>query len=333
MPTEPHPIIDGRRAPVYRLIFALAAAYGIGFVLWATLTPNSFFDLFQLARPRSSALWSTLGIVLGLYGVAYAYSGWRLDRARPFIAIGLAGKILVPIGWVLAVHGGHLPARTFALIALDDIVWWLPFALFLLEGSALGRRIRDTAPYACALINLVAAAVLAVVLGPVLTVGDLQTRAAFVVDHSLIWRLGWGIWIAAALSLVAFYAWWGARIASPELALVALAVAIVGLTFDTAAESLFIGWLPRDFDRIAQTATVLTGGMANGLYTIAGVLLTLGTGSFRGRFLLWTWAVWTAGILVSAFSFAGHLSGIALSTAALFILFCPWAATMRLQLR
>ncbi len=325
--------LDGRRAKLYRLIFAVAAAYNISLGLWAVLTPEAFFDLFQVAGPRYPALWSTLGLVLGLYGAAYVYAAWRLDRARPFIAIGLAGKILGPLGWIVAVHADKLPLRTFALIAFDDIVWWLPFALFLLEGMELGRRIRDSAPYACAAVNLVAAAVLAVVLGPVLTAGNSQTRMAFVVDHALIWRLGWVIWIAAALSLIAFFAWWGARIRSSELALAAFAVAGAGLAFDVTAESLFIGWLPGDFEPITQAATLLTGGAANGLYTMAGVLLTLGTASLRGRFLLWTWAVWSAGILLSAVSFAGNVTGIALSTAVLFLLFCPWAAAMRWQLR
>ncbi len=301
--------------------------------LWALLTPNFFFDLSQLARPRYPSIWSTLGLVLGLYGVLYAYAAVRLDRARPIIAIGLAGKILGPVGWILTVHSGELPLRTFPLIAFDDIVWWLPFGLFLLEGSQIGRRVRELAPFACALVNFIAAGALLVILRPGLTVGDLGARTGYVTQNGLVWRLGWGTWIAAALTLVAFYAWWGSRIARSRLGLVVIAIAALGIACDITAESLFIGWLPRDFEAISRIATVLTGGAANGLYTVAGVLLTIATPTLRGRFLAWTWAVWAAGFLLSVFSLLGSIPGIALSTAALFILFCPWCVAMRWQLR
>ena len=297
------------------------------------LTPNSFFDLFQLARPRYPSIWSTLGLVLGLYGVLYAYAALRLDRARPIIAIGLAGKILGPVGWILTVHSGELPIRTFPLIAFDDIVWWLPFGLFLLEGSEIGRRTRELAPFACALVNFIAAGALLIFLRPGVAVGDLDARMSYVAQNGLVWRLGWGTWIAAALTLVAFYAWWGARIARWRLAVAAVGIAALGIACDLTAESLFIGWLPHDFEAISRAATLLTGGAANGLYTVAGVLLTIATPTLRGRILAWTWAVWVVGFLLSAFSMLGNIPGIAVSTAALFILFCPWCVAMRWQLR
>jgi hypothetical protein len=301
--------------------------------LWAVLAPNSFFDLFQLARPRYPSIWSTLGLVLGLYGVLYAYAGMRLDRARPIIAIGLAGKILGPVGWILTIHSGGLPIRTFPLIAFDDIVWWLPFGLFLLEGSELGGRLRQLAPLACALVNFIAAGALLLVLRPGVTAGELGAGAAYVTQNGLVWRLGWGTWIAAAMTLVAFYGWWGSRIDRSRLAVAAFAIATVGIACDITAESLFIGWLPKDFETISRLATVLTGGAANGLYTVAGVMLTIATPALRGRLLVWTWAVWATGFLLSAFSLLGNIPGIAVSTAVLFTLFCPWCVAIWRQLR
>ena len=329
----PFRIDDPFRARLYRLIFGLAAAYNIALGLWAVLTPHGFFDLFRLAPPRYPAIWSTLGMVLGLYGLLYAYAALHLEWARPVVAVGLAGKILGPIGWMLAVHAGELPMRTFALIAFDDIVWWLPFALFLLEGTDAGTRIRALAPHACAAANLLAAAALLLVLRPGLTVAELASRAAYVVEFALVWRLGWGLWIAAALTLVAFYGWWGARVRNWTLATVAFGIAVAGIACDVSAESLLLGWLPADFESTTRLATILTGGAANGLYTIAGIVLTLVTPFRSAGFRAWTWAVWVAGVFLSAFSLAGWIAGIAVSTAILFILFCPWAYAMRWQLR
>lgn len=324
---------DPYRARLYRLIFSLAAAYNIGVGLWAVLAPRGFFDIFRLPAPLYPAIWSTLGMVLGLYGLLYGYAALHLDRARPIIAVGLLGKLLGPIGWILAVHAGELPVRTFALIAFDDLVWWLPFAIFLLEGSRAGQRIRDLAPYACALVNFVAALMLLAVLNPGLTAPDPAKRVEYVTNHRLIWSLGWLTWIAAAQTLVAFYAWWGSRVRRPTLAIVAIAIAATGVGCDISAESLLLGWLPSDFEAASRLATILTGGAANGLYTIAGIVLTLATPALPRWLLAWTWAVWAAGIFLSIFSLTGFIAGIAVSTAVLFILFCPWVIALRWQLR
>ena len=102
----PRPEADGMdpfRARMYRLIFALAAAYNMAFGLWAALSPYSFFHLFDLEAPRYPSIWSCLGMVVGLYVATYAYAAMRLERAKPLIAIGLVSKLLGPAGWVVAV--------------------------------------------------------------------------------------------------------------------------------------------------------------------------------------------------------------------------------------
>ena len=108
----------------------------------------------------------------------------------------------------------------------------------------------------------------------------------------------------------------------------ALVIASAGLIFDLTAESLLIAWLPKDFATVAPIASVLTGGFGNGLYTIAGVVLTLATPGLRGWFLVWTWAIWVAGFGLSVFTFAGNFIGVAICSGVLFTLFCPWAVVM-----
>ncbi|PYS94744.1 MAG: alkyl hydroperoxide reductase [Acidobacteria bacterium] len=98
---------DNPRASFYRLFFALAAAYNVAFAAWAIAWPRGFFDLFAMDAPRYPAIWRCLGMVVGVYGLGCAYAALRLDRAHPFIALGLLGKTLGPIGWVATVHGGE----------------------------------------------------------------------------------------------------------------------------------------------------------------------------------------------------------------------------------
>jgi hypothetical protein len=317
------------RARFYRLFFALAAAYNVTFAAWAILWPGSFFDLCAMEAPRYPAIWQCLGMVVGVYGLGYAYAAWRLDRAFPFIALGLLGKVLGPIGWAATVRAGEWPARTFTLILFDDIVWWLPFGLFLLEGTRAGARLRASAPYACGILNFLAAIAILLVLAPgTEMVRDPSARVEYIRGHPTLWRGGWSLWIAAALSLLGFYAWWAARVRSRALGIASLILAIAGIGGDLLAESLYIGWLPADYDRIVHLARLLTGVWGNTLYTVTGILLTIQSPWLRGRARVCAWSIWAAGLTLGVFSWTGSSLGMAVSMALLFILFCPWVVWM-----
>ena len=315
------------RTRFYRLFFWLAAVYNATFAAWTILWPNSFFSLFAIDPPRYPAIWQCLGMVIGIYGLGYAYAALRLDRAFPFIALGLLGKVLGPLGWAATVHAGEWPNRTFTLILFNDIVWWVPFGLFLLEGTHAGERVRASAPYLCALLNVAAAIAMLLVLAPgTEMVPDPAARMEYIATHPWQWCAGWCLWIASALSLLGFFAWWAGRVRSRTLGMTALIVAVAGIGGDLLAESLYIGWLPADYERVAPLARLLTGAWGNTLYTLAGILLTIGSPWIAGAARACAWAIWTAGLALGAFSLAGQTMGMAVSMALLFILFCPWAA-------
>ncbi len=316
---------------VYRLIFIAAAAYNAGFGLWAAWFPQAFFSLFHLLPPRYPAIWACLGMVVGLYGVGYAYAAWRLDRAFPFIAIGLAGKVLGPIGWVISVRSGEMPFRTFPLIVFDDLIWWLPFGMFLLEGTPVTKFLKRTAPYWCAALHIIAAGGTLVLLrGGSEAVADIQQRVGFLSQYSERWRAGWLLWMIAALSLAGFYAWWGNHIATRP-ALIAFGIAALGLACDFAGESLYIGWIPEPNTTLSRAASLLTGGAGNGLYTIAGIILTVATPSLPLRWM--AWLAWASGAALTTFTILAIPAGVVTSSAALMILFIPWVVIMGARLR
>jgi hypothetical protein len=327
-------MIDPQRGRLYQSLFALAAFYNLAFGAWTVLRPHDFFVLFDLATPRHPAIWSCLGMVVGVYGLGYAYAATRLDRAFPFIVLGLLGKVLGPIGWAGTVASGEWPARTFTLVLFNDLVWWLPFALFLIDGTRIGARARAIAPWVCATLNLAAVIALATILRPgTEMVSDAVVRMEYVASHPWQWRAGWGIWIAASSSLAAFYAWWGAHLpARKGVAITAFHLCLAGMSADLFAESLYIGWwpdlagAPERIAALAPAALILTGAVGNGLYTAGGILLTLATPSLRGAPRAAAWGIWGAGAALTFFSVAGNAAGIAISSAILFILFCPWVA-------
>ncbi len=329
-PARPDPpALTPYRAKLYRYILLLAAVYNLGFGVWAGFWPRAFFSVFGLDTPRYPAIWACLGMVVGLYGLAYAYAAVRLDAARPLVALGLLGKVLGPLGWLLTVSSGEWPLRTFTLIVFNDLVWWLPLGLFLLEGSRQGERVRAAAPYACAAIHVVAAFALLLALRPgTEVVADTAARARYIAQNPLLWRGGWLVWMAAALSLLGFYAWWGARVPQPRWAYAAWGLAAAGLAADFLAESLYIAWLPANIETLQRTASLISGVGANGLYTAGGLVLTLATPWLRGWGRAWAWGIWLSGFALSATTLAGFVPGMTAAGATLMILLCPWVFWM-----
>lgn len=338
---------------IYRIIFRLAGCYNLGFGTWSVLWPTSFFELAELDPPRYPAIWSGLGMVVGLYGLLYLYSARHLDRAHPIILVGLLGKVLGPAGFTVTVAGGELPLRAFPLIVFNDLIWWLPFSLFLLEGSQFGMRLRGWAPYACAVLHGLALAFTPWALLPgTLAETDWSRRAAHITSHTIVWRIGWAWWMISAVSLIAFYGWWGARIPSRRLSLTAMLLACAGLACDLRGESLYVAWLPElahralagiaspdapsavnRFVEVEGIALRLTALWANGLYTIAGIVLTLGTKSLTGWLRAITWILWTAGIVMSVSALAGSTAGIIASSGVLFPLLVPWCCWLGWTIR
>lgn len=320
------------RARLYRLIFLLAAIYNVGFGLWTGLAPREFFRLFDLLPPRYPSIWQCLGMVVGLYGLLYAWAAFHLEGARTIIAVGLIGKILGPLGWILTVRGAELPVRTFPLIVFNDLVWWLPFVLFLLEPAALAAPIRRAAPWACSLIHVIAAVMSLLALrGGSEVVPDRSERIAYIVSHTFLWRSGWLLWMGAAITLLALYAWWGA-FAEWRWAMTAFLIAATGLLCDLSAESLFVSWLPRHFETITRTGALLTGGAANGLYSVAGAILTLATRRHLTQ-PVWflAWSVWLSGFALTIFTMTGSVTGVVASVTLLMTLVPIWSFFLGLR--
>lgn len=333
-------LLDGR-APVdpfreraYRMVFVAAGVYNLAFGAWAGFWPGAFFRVFELPAPLYPSLWACLGMVVGVYGLLYLYAAARLERAWPIIAVGLLGKVLGPAGLLFtAATGGDLPLRMLSLLAFNDLVWWLPFGLFLLEGTRAGERVRAAASLACAAVHVLAIAAMALVLrGGTEAEPEVAARAAYILRHLGWWSAAWPVWMAAGMSVAGFYAWWGARIAGRRTALVVIALAGAGLLCDLLGESLYAAWLPwiaegvasgapgaaERFSGIQRAGTVLTGVFANGLYTLCLLALLLKTPALRGWARAAAWTAVAAGTALSACAAIGTAAGLVASSAVLF---------------
>ncbi|MHA6762609.1 hypothetical protein [Streptacidiphilus sp. PAMC 29251] len=77
--------------------------------------------------------------MLGLYGLLYLEVARVPERGWPVAAVGLTGKILGPVGLAWLILTGTWPAATLILISTNDVIWWIPFALYTLDAWPLFR--------------------------------------------------------------------------------------------------------------------------------------------------------------------------------------------------
>ena len=196
--------------------------------------------------------------------------------------------------------------------------------------ASIAVHSRTVAPLACAIANLLAAIVMALVLAPgTPIVADVAERERYIREHLIAWRLGWATWMAAAATLLWFYAWWRAKVrASPR----AITVAAAGLAFDWSAELSLIIAGADGYASIAPLAFFFTGAIANGLYTAAGIQLTLATPLGPGA-RAYAALMWSAGALLSFGALFNVPLFTVIATAELFILFVPWCVWLWRRLR
>jgi len=208
--------------------------------------------------------------------------------------------------------------------------------------STLDRPNASRVAYAAAGINAAAALVMLLWLRPGVPPGEeqLSERIAYVADNVGVWRTGWFVWNLAAISLVAFYVvlmlHWRGR--APILCRAAVLLAGAGLAADVGAESLLMIVSPgadaTTFALIEKIAFALTGYLGNGLYTLAGIALTIaGARELPRGLLVLGGLAWTAGLALSASTLAGWTDGQFASTAALMPLFIAWAVLVGRWLR
>ncbi|MDT5025067.1 MAG: hypothetical protein QOE61_1493 [Micromonosporaceae bacterium] len=126
---------------LHRAAFTAAGLYNIGWGLLAVVHPQWLFRLADMA-PQ---IFMTLGMVLGLYGLLYLEVARRPANGFAVAAVGLTGKVLGPLGWLWLYLSGQWPLASGVLIVTNDLVWWLPFGLYLRDAWPTWRNgwVRD----------------------------------------------------------------------------------------------------------------------------------------------------------------------------------------------
>ncbi|QRN99262.1 hypothetical protein JRI60_09685 [Archangium violaceum] len=129
-----------KRRALHRGVFAAAALYNIFWGLYAAVDPQWLFRFAGMPPLNQPALFSCLGMVIGVYGLLYAEVARRPEHGFALAAVGLLGKVLGPIGLALLILQGEWPRATLVLCLTNDFIWWVPFSLYLWDAWPHYRR-------------------------------------------------------------------------------------------------------------------------------------------------------------------------------------------------
>jgi hypothetical protein len=116
-------------AAVYNLLWG-------GFVVLFPLLP---FRWLGMPPPNYPQIWQCVGMIVSVYGIGYACAARDPLRHWPIVLVGLFGKILGPLGFLLPAWHGELPWAFGWINLTNDLIWWIPFALILHRASRAGR--------------------------------------------------------------------------------------------------------------------------------------------------------------------------------------------------
>nr|CAA9261520.1 hypothetical protein AVDCRST_MAG63-2447 [uncultured Armatimonadetes bacterium] len=128
------------RRRFHQTVFCLAGVYNLLWGLYAALDPQWLFRFARMPLLNHPQIFACLGMVVGLYGVLYLEVARAPERGWLIAAVGLTGKLLGPLGLAPLLWSGQWPPATIVLCLTNDLIWWVPFALYLRDAWPLFRR-------------------------------------------------------------------------------------------------------------------------------------------------------------------------------------------------
>jgi hypothetical protein len=112
--------------------------------LYSALDPQWLFRFAGMPLSNTPEIFACLAMVVGLYGVIYLEVARAPERGWLLAAVGLAGKVLGPIGMAQLLWTGQWPHSAAVLCLTNDLIWWIPFGLYLRDAWPFWRQqLRD----------------------------------------------------------------------------------------------------------------------------------------------------------------------------------------------
>ena len=111
-----------------RKVLLAAGCYHLVFAVWAICWPRLWFDWIGVEPPNHPMMWQGVGLVMGIFGVSLIVAARNPIRQWMIVLTGLLKFTLGIAGFGVALFHREIPILSSWMMAVDDLVWWLPFA-------------------------------------------------------------------------------------------------------------------------------------------------------------------------------------------------------------
>jgi hypothetical protein len=120
----------------YRPWLYAAAAYNFAWGTTTILFPEAWFEVLGVAISESLVFWQLVGMFVLVFAPAYWWAARAPERHAHLVAVGLLGKTLGVVGFVIAVAAGRLHPALAPVIVLNDLIWMPAFAAFVRQAAS-----------------------------------------------------------------------------------------------------------------------------------------------------------------------------------------------------
>ena len=124
----------------WRIFFLLAGIFNVLGGLVGLLDVGAGFERGGLPPPTYPFAFQILLGAVVILGVGYLMVAWNPDRHRSIVWIGLATKLDGFLFTTLAIRSGQLPTSAWWQPVVNDLVWAVGFAAFLIATRGRPRR-------------------------------------------------------------------------------------------------------------------------------------------------------------------------------------------------
>jgi hypothetical protein len=131
---------------LHRFTFCAAGVYNILWGFYSVADPQWLFSFSGMPPQNYPQIFACLGMVIGLYGIIYLEVARAPEKGWLLAAVGLAGKVLGLIGLARLIWSGEWPVSTAVLSLTNDLIWWIPFTLYLYDAWPLYREVLSRRP-------------------------------------------------------------------------------------------------------------------------------------------------------------------------------------------
>jgi len=122
------------RRRLHQATFMAAGIYNLAWGIFANVDPQWMFRFAGMTPLNHPQIFGCLGMVIGLYGVVYLEIARRPESNWVPAAVGFSGKILGPLGVLQLIVSGTWPPASAAMCVTNDLIWWVPFGLYLYDA-------------------------------------------------------------------------------------------------------------------------------------------------------------------------------------------------------